>query len=145
MASLVAQTVKHLPTVWETWVRSLDWEDLLEKEMGTHSSILAWKIPWAEEHSRLQPMGLQRVGQNWATKHSNSCIKCDNGPKSHGKGPLNTCIWTTLCFVTPRSFYLPPRLRLWQNLPSHKRARALSGLTCWEASILYGSKPLFFT
>ena len=45
MASLVAQTVKRLPTVRETWVQSLDWEDLLEKEMGTHSNILAWKIP----------------------------------------------------------------------------------------------------
>ena len=64
MASLVAQTVKHLPTVWETWVRSLDWEDLLEKEMGTHSSILAWKIPGTEEHGRLQSIGSQRVGHD---------------------------------------------------------------------------------
>ena len=45
MASLVAQTVKHLPTVWETWVRSLDWEDLLEESLTTHSSIVAWRIP----------------------------------------------------------------------------------------------------
>ena len=49
MTSLVAQTVKHLPTMWETWVQSLGWEGLLEKEMATHSSILAWKIPWTEE------------------------------------------------------------------------------------------------
>ena len=49
MTSLVAQTVKCLPTMWETWVQSLGWEDLLEKEMATHSSILAWKIPWTEE------------------------------------------------------------------------------------------------
>ena len=47
--SLVAQMVKHLPTTWETRVRSLGWEDLLENEMATHSSILAWKIPWMEE------------------------------------------------------------------------------------------------
>ena len=47
--SLVAQMVKHLPTMWETWVQSLGQEDLLEKEMATHSSILAWKIPWMEE------------------------------------------------------------------------------------------------
>ena len=47
-ASLVAQTVKRLPAVRETWVRSLCWEDLLEKEMATHSSTLAWKIPWTE-------------------------------------------------------------------------------------------------
>ena len=48
-ASLVAQTVKHLPAVRETWVQSLGWEDPLEKEMATHSSPLAWKIPWMEE------------------------------------------------------------------------------------------------
>ena len=47
--SLVAQTVKRLPTMQGTWVQSLGWEDLLEKEMATHSSILAWKIPWMEE------------------------------------------------------------------------------------------------
>ena len=64
MASLVAQTVKHLPAMQETWVRSLGREDPLEEEMKTHSSILAWKIPWIEEPSRLQPMGLQRVGHN---------------------------------------------------------------------------------
>ena len=58
--SLVAQIVK-LPTMWETWVQSLGWEDLLEREMTTHSSILAWKIPWMEEPGRLQSMGLQRV------------------------------------------------------------------------------------
>ena len=60
-ASLVAQTVKHLPAVWETWVRSLGWEDPLEKEMATHSSTLAWKILWTEEPGRLQSMGSQRV------------------------------------------------------------------------------------
>ena len=54
MTSLVAQTVKHLSTMWKTWVRSLGWEDPLEREMATHSSILAWKIPWMEESGRLQ-------------------------------------------------------------------------------------------
>ena len=62
--SLVAQTVKRLPTMRETWVQSLGQEDLLEKEMATHSSILAWKIPWMEEPGRLQSMGSQRVGHN---------------------------------------------------------------------------------
>ena len=57
----MAQMVKHLPTMLETRVQSLGWEDLLEKEMATHSSILAWKIPWTEEPSRLQSVGLQRV------------------------------------------------------------------------------------
>ena len=57
----MAQTVKCLPTMWETRVQSLGWEDLLEKEMVTHSSILAWKIPWTMKPRRLQAMGLQRV------------------------------------------------------------------------------------
>ena len=56
--------VKCLPTTWETWVQSLGWEDLLEKEMATHSSILAWKIPWMGEPGRLQSMVLQRVGHD---------------------------------------------------------------------------------
>ena len=58
----MAQMVKQLPTIWEAWVQSLDWEDSLEKEMATHSSTLAWKIQWTEEPGRLQSMGLQRVG-----------------------------------------------------------------------------------
>ena len=62
--SLVAQTVKHLSTTWETWVRSLGWEDPLEKEMVIHSSTIAWKIPWTEEPGRLQSMGSQRVGHD---------------------------------------------------------------------------------
>ena len=60
-ASLVAQLGKNLPVMWEAWVRSLGWEDPLEKEMATHSSILAWRIPWREESGRLQSTGLQRV------------------------------------------------------------------------------------
>ena len=56
--------VKHLPTMWETQVQSLGLEDLLEKEMVTHSSIVAWKIPWMEQHGRLQSTGWQRVGHN---------------------------------------------------------------------------------
>ena len=60
----MAQTVKRLPTMQETRVRSLGQEDVLEKEMATHFSILAWKIPWKEEPGRLQSMGLQRVGHD---------------------------------------------------------------------------------
>ena len=59
--SLVAPMVKRLPTMWETQVRSLGWEDPLEKEMATHSSILFWKIPWTEEPGGLQSVGSQRV------------------------------------------------------------------------------------
>ena len=57
----MAQMVKSLPAMWETWVLSLGQEDSLEKEMATHSSILAWKIPWTEEPARFQSLGLQRV------------------------------------------------------------------------------------
>ena len=64
MTCLVAQMVKRLPTMRETQVRSLGWEDPMEKEMATLSNTLAWKIPWTEEPVRLQSMGLQRVGHN---------------------------------------------------------------------------------
>ena len=62
--SLVAQMVKSLSAMQETWVQSLHWEDSLEKEMATHPSILAWKILWMEEPGRLQSMGSQRVRHN---------------------------------------------------------------------------------
>ena len=68
MSSLVAQLVKNRPAKWETWIRSLGWEDPLEEGMETHSSVLAWKIPWTEEPGGLQSTGSQRVGQDWATK-----------------------------------------------------------------------------
>ena len=60
----MAQMVKRLSTMWETRVRSLGWEDPLEKEMAIHSSTIAWKIPWTEEPGRLQSMELQRVGHD---------------------------------------------------------------------------------
>ena len=83
-ASLVAQRLKHLPAMWETWVRSLGWEDPLEKEMATHSSILAWRIPWMEEpgglqsarsQSRTQPSDLthSELGEKTAYKASRRC------------------------------------------------------------------------
>ena len=63
-ASLVAQRLKRLPAMWETWVRSQGWEDPLETELATHSNILAWRIPWMEESGGLQSMGSQRVGHD---------------------------------------------------------------------------------
>ena len=64
LTSLVGQTVKRLSTMWETQVRSLGWEDPLEKEMAVHCRTIAWKIPWTEEPGRPQSMGLQRVGHD---------------------------------------------------------------------------------
>ena len=67
-ASLIAQMVKNLPAVWETWVQCLGQKDSLEKGIATHSSILAWEIPWTEESGGLQSMGLKRVGHDIMTK-----------------------------------------------------------------------------
>ena len=64
LPSPVAQTVKRLSTMRETWAQSLGWEDSLEKDMATHSSILAWRIPWAEEPDGPQSIGSQRIGQD---------------------------------------------------------------------------------
>ena len=69
-SSLVAQTVKRLLIMWETQVQSLGRKDLLEEDMATHSSILAWRFPWTEEHGGLQSVGFQRVGHDWATVHT---------------------------------------------------------------------------
>ena len=66
----MAQTVKNLLAMQETWVRFLGWEDPLEKGMATHSRILAWRIPWTEEPGRLQSIKWQRVGHDRATKHA---------------------------------------------------------------------------
>jgi len=63
-SSLVVQTVKNLPAMWETQVQSLGWKDALEKKMAVHSHILAWEIPWTEKSCGLYPIELQRVGHN---------------------------------------------------------------------------------
>ena len=72
LASLVAQIVKSPPAMQETRVRSLAWEDPLEKEIVTHSSILAWGIPWTEEPGGLQSLGLQRVGHSFILTHTHT-------------------------------------------------------------------------
>ena len=91
-ASLVAQMVKRLPTMQETRVRSLGQEDPLEKEMATHSSILAWRIPWTEEPGRLQSMGSQRVRHDWVTSlHLQNLITLTQKKtimNLHGKSPF---------------------------------------------------------
>ena len=79
-ASLVAQMVKRPPAMRETWVRSLGWEDPLEKGMATHSSLLAWRIPWTEDPDRLQSMGSQRVGHDFTFTFLNSKLW---GPKRY--------------------------------------------------------------
>ena len=99
--------VKRLPAMWETRVRSLGREDPLEKEMATHSSTLAWKIPWTEEPGKLQSMGLHRVGHDWATSlhfHKESNCAC-----VWKAGPPEWLIRGTLC-GSERRRALPQRL-----------------------------------
>ena len=86
VTSLVAQTVKNLPAMQETMVRSLGWEDPLEKDLAAHSRILAWRIPWTEEPGGLQSMGSQRVGHNWLT-NNNYC--------SQSSAPWILCVQPT--------------------------------------------------
>ena len=86
--AFVAQMVKRLPIMQETWVWSLAWEDPLEKAMATHYSILAWKIPWMEEPGRLHSMWSQRVRHNWATSLSLSMSRwglCLEAPTDYSK------------------------------------------------------------
>ena len=73
LTSLVAQTVQRLPTVWETWVQSVGQEDLLEKEMVTYSSILAWKTPWTEEPGRLYTVHGVAKSQTRLSNFTHSC------------------------------------------------------------------------
>ena len=81
-ASLVAQLVKNLPAMRETWVRSLGWEDLLEKGAAAHSSILAWRIPWTEEPGRPQSPVLQKVRHNLATEQQQQFSEVDENTKA---------------------------------------------------------------
>ena len=104
-ASQVAQMVKNLPAMQEIRVQSLGREDHLEKGMETHSSILAWRIPWSEEPGRLQSMGSQRVGHNLSTNHPD--IAACSGRAGHRRLPfsygrkviyLSVSIYPVFCF-----------------------------------------------
>ena len=88
-ASLVAQMVKNLPAMWETWVQSLGWEDPLEKETATRPSILPWRIPWTEKSGMLQFMGLQ--SQTWL---SNFHCQWKQGAVSQNLPPYDDADWT---------------------------------------------------
>ena len=91
-ASLLAHVVKNLPTR-ETWVRFLGWEDPLEKGMATHSSILAWTVPWTEEPGGLWSMWWQRVGHDWSTKHSTWSSMDTHFPIVHVRGTCFPWAW----------------------------------------------------
>ena len=113
-ASLVAQVVKTLPAMQETWAWSLGWEDPLEKEMATHFSVLDWKVPWIEEPNGLQSSGSWRVRHDWETEmHTHTTVShaCKRPPTDFQKiqeelGHLHvrySSSWTltsTFCIVT---------------------------------------------
>ena len=109
--SLVAQTVKRLPAMWETWVWYLGREDLLEKEMATHSSTLAWKIQWTEERGRLQSMGSQRVRHSWATSLS-----------------LSSCVYKTLLDIIKRKLEQGPYFPGYCGPTEPKRYSLITGI-----------------
>ena len=132
----MAQRLNHLPAMWETWVRSLSREDPLEKEMATHSSILAWRIPWTEEPGGLSSTGSQRVGHDWATSfififiqdHHSSLI-FESLYRSHSN--LELCCRTLVCKWT--SGWLP--LHLLSMIPQFHQAHLRHSLiTTWTES-----------
>ena len=90
-ASLVAQMIKNLPAMWETWVWTLAREDPLEEGTATHSSLLAWRIPWTEEPGGLQSMELQRVGHDWAIKHRTAATCGDHPLMETSQISISSC------------------------------------------------------
>ena len=143
LASLVAQRLKRLPAVWETWVLSLGWEDPLEKEMATHPSILAWRIPWMEEPGGLQSTGLQRVRHNWATSLSVYVLSMWS-VMSYSLWPQ----WTIdhqdpLSMICPRQEYWsglafsPPKNLKW-NINYSSTLPLNTGLLCFVGCFLEG-------
>ena len=92
-ASLVAETVKNPPAMWKTWVQSLGWEDPLEEGLATHSSILAWRIPWTEGPGGLQSVQSQNVRHDWVTKHSTAHTKHRGRGSSDFWGHWNTILY----------------------------------------------------
>ena len=111
---LMAQTVKNLPPMQETRVWSLGWEDTLEEGMVTHSSILAWRIPWTEESRGLQSIGLQRVGHDWSdlahTWVRNTSLKMPKKIKTSSTGHLSH--WIVIKALSQAEGYTDDILKL---------------------------------
>ena len=140
--SLVAQMVKCLPAMWETWVRSLGGEDPLEKEMATHSSILTWEIPWTEEAGGLESMGSQRVRNNWVTNFHfqgkwirRRMKKCRREQSTHWAHWLQTILMATVHPSCPLSSHRPSQWALLSLYRSKNgKARIWPGLSDSKAS-----------
>ena len=110
-------SVKNSPAMWETWVWSLGWEDPLQEGMATHSSILAWRIPWTEEPGELQSMGSQRIRHNWATKQSIAQLT---------QGKENTWLHPPLAFLSHLSGVRKGEKHLQRHRHGHRPTKRLS-------------------
>ena len=119
--SLVPQTIKNLTAMRKTLVRSVGQEDPLEKDMATHSTILAWRIPWTEEPGGLQSMGSQRVGHNWATSTFTFTLQLGLPGGASGKESTCQCRCKRLGFN--------PRVR---KIPLQGEMAAHSSILAWE-------------
>ena len=135
--------VKHLPAMWETWVPSLSREDHLEKEMATHSSTLAWKIPQTEEPGRLQSMGLQRVRHDWATSlFYDSCLSCPFQSKPPSSLPWITLKKKNLLTLKLFSMHSYCITLITEFLELNYITPLLKTLQCFPSLLLIQSKPL---
>ena len=162
----MAQMVKNLPEMQETWVRSLGWEDPLEEGMATHSSILAWRIPWTEKPGGLQSITSPRVGHDWVTKHNStasfkfSCIFFQKGKRHENCRILSISDHKTLqdClkrssrghysiwYLKKHSWHFLPLFPAWENwsLISHS-LEFISDLQGWFSHLYGGISALVGT
>ena len=141
MTSLVAQMIKCLPTVRETWVRSLGWEDPLEKEMAIHSSTLAWKISWMEVPGKLQSVGSQRVGHDWETSPDLSRWRASQGALVVKNLPANAGDIRDVCLMPVQEYPLE------ESLATHSSALAwrIHGQRSMAVYSPWGCKNLHMT
>ena len=115
-SKLVAQMVKNLPAIQETWIQSLGQEDALQKGMATHSHILTWRIPWTEEPGGLQSMGLQRVGHDWTQttrKPSLAFLSCLVSQSLHLTGTEPAGIFGRNHMIRNMSLHVTPWKKKW--------------------------------
>ena len=137
-ASLVAQRLKRLPAMRETWVVSLGWENPLEKEMANHSTILAWRIPWMEEPGGLESTGSQRVGHDWATSlHFTSNLTPTFISGNH-KFVFSVCGYiSVLCMSSFVSFFFWNSKYKWYWVSDVISTWHAENMTCLERGIYF--------
>ena len=150
-ASLVVQMIKNLSAMWESQIWSLGWEDLLERKMAPHSSILAWRIPWREEPGWLQSKGSKRVGHDWATILS-FILKWSNPEESKGRtlGMLSRAwgmwFWGSCSFLpisTPTWEQAPDTVHYtWTHEPQESRFPTSHDLEESDKALSQGTHPL---